>query len=82
MPEALNKQQLIVMVQEILDAIKQRTFNDRQWEKWVDFFDRSTPCPRGDLQTLIFYPHLHNLGDPPTAQEIVEKALSYKPIQL
>jgi hypothetical protein len=78
MREALNKQQLIILVQEIM----QGKGDEQQIAEWGDLIDRSTPCPWGYVFDLIFYPHLHDLGSTPTAEEIVEKALSYKPIQL
>jgi hypothetical protein len=78
MPDALNKQQLISLVQEIM----QGKGNEQQITEWGDLIDRSTPGPWGYVFDLIFYPHLHGLGNTPTAEEIVEEALSYKPIQL
>lgn len=56
--------------------------DEQQIAEWNDLLDRSTPGPYGYVFDLIFYPHLNNLGNTPTAEEIVEKALSYKPIQL
>lgn len=78
MPEALNKQQLISLVRDVM----QGKGDEQQLEEWGDLFYRSTPGTRGYVFDLIFYPHRHGLGDAPTAEEIVEKALSYKPIQL
>lgn len=78
MPEALNKQQLISLVQEIMRG----KGDEQQIAEWGDLLDRSTPGPGGYVFGLIFYPHLNDLGSNPTAEEIVEKALSYKPIRL
>lgn len=78
MPEALNKQQLIGLVQELMRG----KGDEQQIKEWGDLIDRSTPGPWGYVFDLIFYPHLNGLGTAPTAEEIVEKALSYKPIQL
>jgi len=49
---------------------------------WRKLIDRSVPCPSGYVFDLIFYPDRHDLGTNPTAEEVVDKALSYKPIQL
>ena len=78
MRPALDKQQLIALVQEIM----QGKGDEQQIAEWDDLLDRSTPCPRGYVFDLIFYPHLYGLGRTPTAEAVVEKALSYKPIQL
>jgi hypothetical protein len=78
MPEVLNKQQLISLVREIM----QGEGDEQHIKEWGDLLERSTPCPVGHVFDLIFYPHWHDLGSTPTAEEIVEKALSYKPIQL
>lgn len=78
MRPALSKQQLIDLVQEIM----QGRGDDQQIAAWHELIDRSVPCPAGYVFDLIFYPDLYGMGRTPTAQAIVEKALSYKPIQL
>jgi hypothetical protein len=77
MRPALNKQQLIALVQEIM----QGTGDEQQIAEWDELLDRSTPCPRGYVFGLILYPDLYGLEGTPTAEAIVEKAFSYKPIQ-
>jgi hypothetical protein len=78
MRPALNKQQLIALVEEIMRG----TGDERQIAEWSELLDRSTSCPSGYVFDLIFYPHLYGMGPTPTPKAIVEKALSYKPIQL
>jgi hypothetical protein len=75
MSAPLSRQQLVSLVQKVMHG----EGNKREIEKLID---RSVPCPSGYVFDLIFYPDSHDLGRNPTAEEIVEKALSYKPIQL
>jgi hypothetical protein len=44
----------------------------------VDLFVRNVPHPEAD--DLIFYPQ-KEFGHEPTPEEVVDRALSYKPIQ-
>ena len=78
MQERLSKQQLISLVQKIMLA----EGTEQEIAAWFRLIDHSVPCPDGYVCNLIFYPHLEGLGNHPTAEEIVEKALSYKPTQL
>ncbi|HLV97873.1 MAG TPA: hypothetical protein VKT82_04270 [Ktedonobacterales bacterium] len=78
MQERLSKQELISLVQKIVKA----EGSEQEIDAWLSRIDRSVPCPDGYVCDLIFYPHLHELGDGSSAEEIVEKALRYKPIQL
>ena len=78
MPDALNRQQLISLVQKLM----QGEGDERQIAEWSHLIDRSVPCPVDYFFDLIFYPDGYGLGNHPTAEKIVEKALSYKPIQL
>jgi hypothetical protein len=54
--------------------------------KMMDDFDRSIPRPNGS--SLFFYPENYKVDKDdvsnydPTVEEVVEKCLSYKPIQL
>ncbi len=75
MQEQLDKQQLITLVQKILRS-------EEKLYKWRDLINRNVPCPIGHFMDLIYWPQQNGLGNDPTAEEIVEKALSYKPIQL
>jgi hypothetical protein len=78
MPETLNKQQLISLVQTLMHG----NGEELQVAEWQTLIDRSVPCPVGYFFDLIFYPHRHGLAESPTAEAVVEKALQYKPIQL
>ena len=51
-----------------------------QIDEWVTVFERSVPHP--EASDLIFWPLRHGLGTDPSAEEIVNAALSYKPIEL
>ena len=76
MPEPLNKQQLIDLVPKLIRATEQ------QVTEWTPLIEASVPCPVGEFFGYIFWSNTHGLGNNPTGEEIVEKALSYKPIQL
>jgi hypothetical protein len=75
MPGRLDKQQLIWLVQEILRS-------EEEIGGWSDLISRSVPCPIGYFMDLIYWPQQNGLGNNPSAEEIVEKALSYKPMLL
>jgi len=77
MQERLNREQLISLV----DNIMQGRGSEQEVAVWRTLIDRSVPCPDGYVFDLIFYPHVNGLEGNPTAEEVVERALSYKPIQ-
>jgi len=60
--------------------------SDEEHTKLLHLFDRNVPHPHGS--TLFFYPEKFNARRDdlskynPTVEEVVDKALSYKPIQL
>ena len=78
MPEGLDRQQLISLVEKIMRG----EGSEEEIAMWRTLIDRSVPCPDGYVFDLIFYPHSNGLEGNPTAQEMVDRALSYKPIQL
>jgi hypothetical protein len=76
MRDELSKAQLVELVERIMGG----RGNEREIENWLDLLQKNVPHP--GVSDLIFWPHKFGLGDSPTAGEIVEKALAYKPIQL
>lgn len=66
----LNKQDLIDLVNKIINV---EFYTEQEGDKLIDLFERNVPHP--EVVTLIYH-HKPEL----TAEEIVEKALSYKPI--
>lgn len=76
MPPKLSRDELIELVKKISDPKN----DDEDINNWLELFKHNVPHP--EASDLIFWPRYHNLGSNPTAEEIVDKALSYKPIQL
>jgi hypothetical protein len=77
LPTGASRQDLIALVQHILDRPEA---SDQQLDVWLDQLKRHLPHPAPS--DLIFWPSRNGLGKDPTAEEIVDKALSYKPIAL
>jgi Colicin immunity protein / pyocin immunity protein len=76
MPQHLTRNELIELVGRIM-----RGEGDSQEEadRLVDLFVENVPHPEAD--DLIFYPE-KVFGREPTAEEVVDAALSYRPIEL
>jgi Colicin immunity protein / pyocin immunity protein len=76
MGQRLTRSELIDLVERIM-----RGDSDSQEEadRLVDLFVDSVPHPEAD--DLIFYPQ-KTFGREPTAEEVVDAALSYTPIEL
>lgn len=49
---------------------------------WLVFIERRLAVPEGYVSNLIFWPSRHGLGDDPSAEEIMNMALQYRPITL
>jgi len=79
---AMTREELIELGYRILDF----EGTDEDHTDLMLLFDRNVPHPKGS--SLFFYPENFNArkGDRskynPTVEEVVDKALSYKPIQL
>lgn len=71
-----QRSDLIRLVQHIMAA--QGT--EEEIAQWVNDFKNRVPHPHA--ANLIYYPHRSGLGNDPSAEEIVDAALAYKPIQL
>jgi hypothetical protein len=76
MSQKLSRDELIELVKKIT-APKN---NEEDILNWLEIFERNVPHP--EVSGLIYWPNDYGLGDSPSAEEIVDKALSYKPIQL
>jgi len=66
----MEREELIKLVVDIMD-VKGKT--EKQIDELIDVLEKNVPHPA--VTDLIYYEDL-------TAEEIVDKALSYKPIQL
>lgn len=76
MVQNLSREELIELVNKISDPKN----DDEDINQWLEAFQRNVPHP--EAADLIFWPRNYGLGSNPTAEEIVDKALSYKGIQL
>ena len=61
---------------------KDKKPTEAEMQAWLEQMEWSMALPEGYLVGLIFYPHQHDLGENPTAEEIIDRALRYRPIQL
>ncbi|MEN8928230.1 MAG: colicin immunity protein [Flavobacteriales bacterium] len=76
----MNREELIILGQKIKSA----SGTEEQIDEWMELFTKNVPDPDGG--SLFFYPKNYNARRDdislynPTAEEVVDKALSYKPI--
>ncbi len=71
MEESLSKDELVQLVEKIIN----NEGTDEEIDNWVVIVERSVPMP--GITNLIYYSH-----EKLTAEEVVERALAYRPIQL
>lgn len=71
MANKLTKEELVQLVRKIANC----EGTEEEIEEWMDILEENVPHP--EISDLIFYP-----DEEMTPEEIVEKALSYKPINL
>lgn len=76
MADCLDKAQLIRLVERILSG----EGTEAEVDTWVSLVEQNVPDP--NVWNLLFFPHTSGLGDAPSAEEIVERALAYRPILL
>ena len=76
MADSLDKAQLIQLVERILSG----EGTEEELDAWVSLVEQNVPDP--NVWNLLFFPHMCGLGDNPSAEEIVERALAYRPILL
>jgi len=72
--EGLTREEMIALV----ERLKQGVGEDAEASEWIEQLERSLPNPH--ISDLIFWPKegAENL----TAEQIVDKAMQYRPIEL
>lgn len=74
--ESMSRDELIELVRRIMAGEGE---SQEEADRLVEQFLANVPHPEAD--GLIFYPDQY-FGHEPTAEEVVDRALSYKPLQL
>ncbi|WP_431904845.1 hypothetical protein [Nonomuraea sp. bgisy101] len=74
-PGSLSREEAVVIVQRIMDV---DYADDREADLLLEALARSLGCPQGYVSDLIFWPK----GPEPTAEQVVDEALAYRPIAL
>ncbi|MCC5481241.1 e9imm peptide [Streptomyces barringtoniae] len=72
---AMSRAEAVALVQRIMQA--DYASND-EVDGWLDRLDRALACPSGHVSGLIFWPAERELS----ADEVVDQALTYRPITL
>ncbi|QIQ07256.1 e9imm peptide [Streptomyces liangshanensis] len=65
----------VALVQRIMDADHA---DEAELAGWLDALDKTFACPSGHVRDLIFWPE----PPEPSAAEVVDRALAYRPIAL
>lgn len=71
----MTRDEAVALVQRVMDA---DYGDDDEAGDLLEALDRGLGCPSGYLSDLIFWP----AGAAPTAPEVVDQALAYRPIAL
>nr|WP_087930907.1 e9imm peptide [Streptomyces albireticuli] len=71
----VGRSEAVVLVQRIMDADYAA---GSEADGWLDTLEGTLGCPSGYLSDLIFWPADGELS----ADEVVEKALAYRPVAL
>ncbi|MFF8683170.1 bacteriocin immunity protein [Streptomyces sp. NPDC015237] len=71
----MSRAEAVVLVQRIMDA---DYASDDEADGWLDSLDRALACPSGHVSDLIFWPPQREL----TADDVVARALAYRPVAL
>ena len=74
--ERMSRDELVGLVRRIMAG---EGGSQEEADRLVDLFLENVPHPEAD--GLIFYPERY-FGHEPTAEEVVDAALSYRPIEL
>ncbi|MFF2522953.1 e9imm peptide [Streptomyces liangshanensis] len=71
----------VALVQRIMDADHA---GEAELAGWLDALDKAFACPSGHVRDLIFWPEPPERSEPPepSAAEVVDRALAYRPIAL
>jgi hypothetical protein len=75
MTQRLSRDELIDLVGRVMRA----EGSESDLDAWLDLIEDSVPCPIGHVTDLIFYPPG---GQELSAEEVVDRALAYRPIEL
>lgn len=78
MREKLERDQLILLV----ERIRRAEGTEDEEDQWLELINQSVPAPTGYVSDLIFWPNDHGYTGELSSQEIIDRALSYKPICL
>ncbi|GGT84840.1 e9imm peptide [Streptomyces violascens] len=70
----LSRAEAVALVQRIMDADFD---SEAEVDGWLETLDR-VACPTGHVSDLIFWPPGQDLS----ADEVIDKALAYRPISL
>ncbi|MGW8489490.1 e9imm peptide [Streptomyces sp. NPDC055886] len=71
----MSRTEAVALVQRIMDADHS---SEEEVDGWLGMLDRALSCPTGHVSDLIFWPPEQDLS----AAEVVEQALSYRPVSL
>jgi hypothetical protein len=69
----MSRAEAVALVQRIMEA---DYASDDDVAGWLDGLDRALACPSGHVSDLIFWPPERDLS----ADEVVDRALAYRPI--
>ncbi|WP_439679312.1 e9imm peptide [Embleya sp. MST-111070] len=72
---AMARETAVAMVQEVMDSVHA---DDAEFARVTEKLDQALGCPSGYVSSLIFWPE----GPEPTAAEVVDRALEYRPFAL
>ncbi|MEU6228011.1 e9imm peptide [Streptomyces sp. NPDC047042] len=71
----MTRAEAVALVQRVMDA---GCASDDDVAGWLDRLGRTLACPSGHVSALIFWPPERDLS----ADEVVDQALTYRPIAL
>jgi hypothetical protein len=71
----VTRDEAVALVQRIMNA---DYADDGEMHGWLDSLDGAFGCPSGYVSDLIFWP----VATAPTAAEVVDQAMAYRPIAL
>ncbi|MYS95628.1 MULTISPECIES: bacteriocin immunity protein [Streptomyces] len=71
-----SREQLVEIVRKFMAA----EISEEDEEEMVELLEKSVPHPR--VLDLIYYPESEGLTEEATAEQVVDAALAYRPIEL
>ena len=72
---AIGRAEAVALVQRIMDA---DCASEEEADSWLERLETALACPAGHVSNLIFWPPERELS----AEEVVEQAVTYRPIAL